>query len=322
MQSKLTFEKPLIELEEHLNQLKSFAQKHPDLDISEGLKALERNTRALNRKSVQTLSRWDKVWFARHELRPQSFSYIESIFENPIELYGDKLYSDDRALVGGLAWFEKQPVVYLAQQKGRNLSERQEMNFGYTHPEGYRKALRLMEFAEKFNRPVICFVDTPGAHFDGGSEERGQSIAIAENLAKMSQLQVPILVILIGEGGSGGALAIGIGDRVLMMENSIYCVAPPEACSGIVWKDDGEHAPEAAEALRPLAADLIEFGIIDEIIPEPVGGAHRNPTQAIKNVKKTMTRHFHQLLEVNLANLLENRYNRYRNIGVFDNEQL
>ena len=321
MQSKLTFEKPLIELEEHLNQLRVFAQEHPDLDISEGLKVLDKNVKALNRKATQMLSRWDKVWFARHELRPQSFSYIESIFENPIELHGDKLYGDDRALVGGLAWFEKQPIVYLAQQKGRNLLERQEMNFGYTHPEGYRKALRLMEFAERFNRPIICLIDTPGAHFDAGSEERGQSVAIAENLAKMSQLQVPILVVLIGEGGSGGALALGIGDRVLMMENAIYCVAPPEACSGIVWKDDGEHAPEAAEALRPLAADLIEFGIIDEIIREPLGGAHRNPTQAIKNVKKAMTRHFHQLLEVNLASLLENRYNRYRNIGVFDDDQ-
>ena len=314
MQSKLTFEKPLIELEEHLNQLKSFAQKHPDLDISEGLKALERNTRALNRKAVQTLSRWDKVWFARHELRPQSFSYIESIFENPIELYGDKLYSDDRALVGGLAWFEKQPVVYLAQQKGRNLSERQEMNFGYTHPEGYRKALRIMKLAEKYNIPVLTLIDTPGAYPGLGAEERGQAEAIARNLFEMAKLKVPIINIVIGEGASGGALGIGVGDKILCFENTWYSVISPEGCASILYRDPSR-ASEAADSMMVTAKDLKELGIADEILPEPIGGTHQDYNQAAETLKEAIKASFTELIKIDPNKRIENRIEKYEKMG-------
>ena len=317
MQSKLNFEKPLIELEKRIQRLKDFSDSHPEIDISKGLMALENNVKSQTRKIFKGLSRWDKVQLARHEQRPQSFSYIEAIFDDPVELHGDKYHGDDRALIGGCAWFQGQPVVYLAQQKGRNLKERQEMSFGYTHPEGYRKARRLMKLAEKFDRPIISLVDTPGAHFDRGSEERGQSVAIAENLAQMASLSVPMLVVVIGEGGSGGALAIAAGDRVLMMEYAVYCVAPPEACSGIVWKDNGEHAPEATEGYKPIADDLIELGVIDEIIREPLGGAHRNPAQSIRNVKRSIKKHLSELVKIDKDTLAQKRYDRYRKLGVY-----
>ena len=317
MQSKLNFEKPLIELDAQIQQLKAFARANPEINISKGVTALEENAKAQTRKIFKKLTRWDKVLLARHEQRPQSFTYIGALFDDPVELHGDKCYGDDRALVGGLACFEGQPIVYLAQQKGRDLKERQEMSFGYTRPEGYRKAKRLMKLAEKFDRPIISLVDTPGAHFDRGSEERGQSVAIAENLAEMARLPVPILVVVIGEGGSGGALAIAAGDRILMMEYAIYCVAPPEACSGIVWKDNGEHAPEAAEGYKPIAEDLIQLDIIDGIIHEPLGGAHRNPVQATRNVKRAIKKHLADLIAIDRDTLVQQRYDRYRRLGVY-----
>jgi acetyl-CoA carboxylase carboxyl transferase subunit alpha len=318
MRSKpLHFEKPLIELSQHVAQLKAFAAANPELDMTTGIQALEANSTELVRKAFRNLTRWDKVWLARREGRPQASVYIKALFDDPIEFRSDKLHDDDRALIGGLTWFEEQPVVYLAQQKGTNLKERQEMNFGYTHPEGYRKARRLMQLAEKFNRPLICIIDTPGAHFDARSEERGQAVAIAENIAELTALRVPIIVVLIGEGGSGGALAIAVGDRVLMLEHAVYCVAPPEACSGIVWKDQGEHAPEAAEALKPAAEDLLKFGIIDEIIPEPLGGAHRDAELATTLVKGAIRKHLAELMSLDREQLIEQRYERYRKIGVF-----
>ena len=321
MQSKtLNFEKPLTELSQYITQLKTFAQSNPDLDLTEGIQALEKNVTTLTKQAFQNLTRWDKVWLARHEQRPQAPTYIKAFFDDPIEFYGDRLYDDDRALIGGLAQFSGQPIVYLAQQKGTDLSERQDMNFGYTHPEGYRKARRLMKLADKFDRPLICFVDTPGAHFDRRSEEYGQATAIAENLAEMAVLRVPIVVVLIGEGGSGGALAIAVGDRVLMMEHAIYCVAPPEACSGIVWKDQGQHAPEAAEGLKPTAGDLFKLGIIDEVIPEPLGGAHRNVGLATKRVKKAIRKHLKALMEIDRQQLVQQRYERYRKIGIYGEE--
>ena len=259
---------------------------------------------------------------ARHPQRPQASLYIDALLDEPVELRSDKLYGDDRALIGGFAWFEEQPVVYLAQQKGTNLVERQEMNFGYTHPEGYRKARRLMQLANKFNRPLICFVDTPGAHFDLRSEEYGQATAIAENLAEMIQMRVPILVVIIGEGGSGGALAIAVGNRVLMMEYAIYCVAPPEACSGIVWKDKGEHAPEATEGYKPTAPDLLKVGVIDQVIREPLGGAHRDPETAAKNVKRAIRKHLSELMQMTEKQLIQQRCERYRNLGLFGEDEL
>ncbi|MCE2415824.1 acetyl-CoA carboxylase carboxyltransferase subunit alpha [Candidatus Poribacteria bacterium] len=319
--TELEFEKPLIELEQHLTQLETFAQINPDLDLAEGLEALKQNANKLTKRTFQKLSRWDKVKLARHTQRPQAPFYINALFEEHVELHSDKLYGDDRALVGGFAWFDGQPLVYLAQQKGTNLEERQEMNFGYTHPEGYRKARRLMQLADKFNRPLVCFVDTPGAHFDLRSEEYGQAMAIAENLAEMMTLQVPILVVIIGEGGSGGALAIAVGNRVLMMEYAVYCVAPPEACSGIVWKDKGEHAPEATEGYKPTAPDLLKLEIIDQIIREPLGGAHRDAEAAARNVKRAVRKHLTELMQMTPQQLIQQRYERYRHIGLYGEDQ-
>lgn len=315
--TELEFEKPFVELERHLTDLNVFSETYPDLDLTEGIAALKQNMDTLTKSVFQGLSRWDKVRLARHVQRPQSPFYIDALFDEHVELHSDKLYGDDRALVGGFAWFDAQPVVYLAQQKGTNLEERQEMNFGYTHPEGYRKARRLMQLADKFNRPLICFVDTPGAHFDRRSEEYGQAMAIAENLAEMIQLRVPILVVIIGEGGSGGALAIAVGNRVLMMEYAIYCVAPPEACSGIVWKDKGEHAPEATEGYKPTAPDLLKLGVIDQMIREPLGGAHRDADAAARNVKRAVRKHLNELMQMTPEALVQQRYERYRNLGLY-----
>ena len=320
--TELDFEKSLIELERHLVQLDVFAEEHPELDLTEGIAAIKQNADTLTKQTFQKLSRWDKVRLARHPQRPQASFYINELLEEPVELRSDKLYGDDRALIGGFAWFEEQPVVYLAQQKGTNLEERQEMNFGYTHPEGYRKARRLMQLANKFNRPLICFVDTPGAHFDLRSEEYGQAAAIADNLAEMMQMRVPILVVIIGEGGSGGALAIAVGNRVLMMEYAVYCVAPPEACSGIVWKDKGEHAPEATEGYKPTAPDLLKLNIVDQVIREPLGGAHRDPIAATRNVKRAMRKHLTELMEMTEEQLIEQRYERYRNLGLYGEDDV
>lgn len=319
--SELDFEKPFIALEQHLVELDAFTEAHPELDLTEGISALKKNANTLAKRTFQKLSRWDKVRLARHPQRPQASLYIDSLLEAPVELRSDKLYGDDRALIGGFAWFEEQPVVYLAQQKGTNLEERREMNFGYTHPEGYRKARRLMQLANKFNRPLICFVDTPGAHFDLRSEEYGQAAAIADNLAEMMQMGVPILVVIIGEGGSGGALAIAVGNRVLMMEYAVYCVAPPEACSGIVWKDKGEHAPEATEGYKPTAPDLLKLNIIDQVIGEPIGGAHRDPEAAVRNVKRAMKKHLAELLQMSEKQLVQQRYERYRNLGLYGEDE-
>ena len=320
--TELDFEKSLIELERHLAQLDAFTEAHPDLDLTEGIAALKQNADTLTKQTFQKLNRWDKVRLARHPQRPQASLYIDTLLEEPVELRSDKLYGDDRALIGGFAWFEEQPVVYLAQQKGTNLEERQEMNFGYTHPEGYRKARRMMQLANKFNRPLICFVDTPGAHFDLRSEEYGQAAAIADNLAEMMQMRVPILVVIIGEGGSGGALAIAVGNRVLIMEYAVYCVAPPEACSGIVWKDKGEHAPEATEGYKPTAPDLLKLGIIDQVIREPLGGAHRDPEAATRNVKRAIKKHLTDLMEMTEEQLIEQRYERYRNLGLYGEDDV
>ena len=317
MRSLLDFEQPLLELNQYAAQLKAFAEVHPELDLTKAIAALDENTKDLTRQAFQKVTRWDKVWLSRHAERPQAPVYIDAILEDPIELHGDKLYADDRALIGGFAWFDGQPMVYLAQQKGTNIKERQEMNFGYTRPEGYRKARRLMLLAEKFNRPLICFVDTRGAHYDAESEERGQSIAIAENLAQMCTLRVPIIIVVIGEGGSGGALAIAIGDRVLMMEYAIYCVAAPEVCSSIVWKDEGERAPEATEAYKPTAEDLLKFGVIDDVIREPLGGAHRDIPLAARRVKTAIRKHLKELIEIDAGFLVEQRRERYRKIGVY-----
>ena len=253
---------------------------------------------------------------ARHAQRPQAAFYIDALLDEPIELHSDKLYGDDRALIGGFAWFDGHPLVYLAQQKGTNLEERQEMNFGYTHPEGYRKARRLMQLANKFNRPIICFVDTPGAHFDLRSEEYGQAMAIAENLAEMMQLRVPFSSLL---SVKAGVRCVGNRCRKPRIDDGVRCLLrrTPEACSGIVWKDRGEHAPEATEGYKPTAPDLLKLGIIDQIVREPLGGAHRDPEAAARSVRRAIRKHLTELMQMTPQQLVQQRHERYRHIGLY-----
>ena len=314
--SNLDFEKPIIELETIIDNLKSFADGS-EFDLSKSTTSLEKDLESIKKRVFQNLTPWNMVGLARHEERPQAADYIDALIDDRIELHGDKLFGDDPALIGGLGWFDGKPVVYLGQQKGKNAKERISRNFGMMHPEGYRKARRLMKLAEKFDRPVMSFVDTSGAHPGKEAEQRGQALAIAENLAAMAQLRVPLVAVVVGEGGSGGALGIALGDRVLMLEYAMYCVCPPEACSGILWRDHGEHAPEAAESLKLTANDLLNFGIIDEVIKEPLGGAHRNPKLTFLRVRRALKRHLNELTQINKNELLEKRYQKYRRIGVY-----
>ena len=314
-QNPLDFEKPLLELEDMIERLKSFATE-TGLDLSQGIAALEKDSQTIKKRTFKELTRWNRVGLARHSERPQSADYIQQLIRQPIELLGDKIHGNDAALIGGLGWLGNQPVVFLGQQRGRTIEERKATNFGYMHPEGYRKAKRLMRLAEKFQRPVISFVDTPGAHPGTQAEERGQAMAIAENLFLMSRLKTPIVAVVIGQGGSGGALGIAVADRVLMLQHSIYCVCPPEACSGIIWKDQGEHAPEATEGFKPMPEDLLPFSIIDEIIPEPLEGAHRDPDRTVRRVGQALKRHLNELLVKETRVLLEERYEKFRKIGV------
>jgi len=313
----LDFEKPINELEEMIDKLEQFADRS-GLDISKGIEYLEKDALRIKKRVFQNLSRWNIVGLAScHPERPQSSDYIRALLQDRMELRGDRFFADDPALLGGLGWFDGQPVVYLGQQKGKSIEERVAANWGYMHPEGYRKALRLMKLAEKFDRPVISFIDTTAAHPGAEAEKRGHAMSIAQNLAEMSLLRVPMIAVIIGEGGSGGALGIAMGDRILMLEYAIYCICPPETCSSIIWKDAGERAPDAAEALKLTATDLVEFGIVDEVIREPLGGAHRDPTLAIKRVGKAIKRHLSEVMKVPRDELLERRYQQYRNIGVF-----
>jgi acetyl-CoA carboxylase carboxyl transferase subunit alpha len=314
---ELNFERRIDELERYIEKLREFARQN-DLDLSKSIDQLEKDLLRIKRHTFSNLTRWQKVYLSRRMERPQSTDYIERLISNRIELQNDRFFGDDKALVGGLGWLGGYPVVYLGQVRGKTTDERVLTNFGYMHPDGYRKALRLMKLAEKFRRPVISFVDTPGAHPGAKAEERGQAMAIAENLYHMSQLKTPFIAVVIGQGGSGGALGVAVADRLLMLEYAIYCVCPPEACSGIIWKDHGEHAPEAAEGLKLTADDLYNFGIVDEVIPEPLGGAHKNPDLTIKRVGRAIKRHLEDLLRCDIDELVELRYKKYRAIGVFE----
>ncbi|GAB4254070.1 MAG: acetyl-CoA carboxylase carboxyltransferase subunit alpha [Acidobacteriota bacterium] len=257
---------------------------------------------------------WDHVLLSRHEKRPYTLDYIERIFDGFREIHGDRRYSDDPAIVGGMAFLDDAPVMVIGQQKGRTTRERIARNYGMPNPEGYRKALRLMRLAEKFSRPVICFIDTPGAYPGIGAEERGQAQAIAENLMVMAQLRIPIVAVVLGEGGSGGALAIGVGNRVLMLEHAIYSVISPESCSAILWKDQ-QHAKEAAEALKLTAEHLHRFGVIDEIVPEPGEGAHTDWDAAARFLKEALVRNLLELDGMEADELVRQRYARFRKIG-------
>jgi acetyl-CoA carboxylase carboxyl transferase subunit alpha len=268
---------------------------------------------------TQTLTPWDKVQLARHMQRPRTLDYIRGLCDDFVELHGDRRFGDDAAIVGGVATFEGRTVVLVGHQKGRDARENIRRNFGMPHPEGYRKALRLFQHAEKFGFPVICFIDTPGANPNRESEERGQANAIAENILTLAGLKTPIIACVIGEGGSGGALAIGVADRILMLEHAIYSVASPEAAASIIWRDAAK-APDAARAMRITAQDLLELGIIDEIVPEPTGGAHTDPVTMVATLGDALHRHLNQLLAFDIETLLQQRYERYRAIGRYEED--
>ena len=281
--------------------------------------SLQRSIAHLEEEIEQGVSAWDRVQLSRHQSRPYTLDYIERIFDSFRAIHGDRRYADDPAVVGGTALLEGRPVMVLGQQKGRNTRERLYRNYGMPRPEGYRKALRLMHLAEKFHRPILSFVDTPGAYPGLGAEERGQAQAIAHNLRSMACLKTPIIVTILGEGGSGGALAVALGDRVLMLENSIYSVISPESCSAILWKDQ-DHVREAAESLKLTASDLQGFGIIDEILPEPQPGAHTDWDQMASRLKGALLRHLDDLEGFESEELLANRYQKFRHMGQFIEE--
>lgn len=258
---------------------------------------------------------WDRVLIARHKDRPKAGDYIENIFEDFLELHGDRLSGDDKAIIGGIALLDGMSVTVIGEAKGRDTKENMERNFGMPHPSGYRKALRLMKSAEKFKRPIICFIDTPGAFCGMEAEKRGQGEAIAQNLFQMMSLKVPIISVVIGEGGSGGALALGVSDRILMLENSIYSILSPEGFSSILWKDS-KRAAEAAEVMKLTASDLKEIGVIDDIISESIDGAHKNNKIVMKNVKLSLIKELSQIMKLDIETMLNERYEKFRKIGV------
>ena len=312
----LEFEKPLRKLGEQLQNLQRMSEES-HVDVSNEIGAIQDKIVKLREEIYSNLTCWQKVQLARHPMRPYSLDYIERIFDNFQELHGDRLYRDDQAIIGGTAIFDKKPIILIAQQKGRDTKSNILRNFGCPDPEGYRKAMRLMRMAEKFNLPVVTLVDTPGAYPGIGSEERHVAEAIAVNIREMSVLKVPIVAAIIGEGGSGGALGIATADSVLILNNAYYSVISPEGCAAILWKDRA-HAEDAANALKLTADKLKEFGIVDEIIKEPPGGAHTNYDAAAASLKAALSKHLKKLLKLNTETLLENRYQKYRKIGVFE----
>lgn len=311
----LEFEKPLRDLETQLLQLQqTSAESH--IDVSREIAAIEAKIEATKRTIFTALTPWQKVQLARHPQRPYSADYIARLFTDFQELHGDRLYRDDQAIIGGPARLLGRPVMVIGQQKGRNTKENLLRNFGCPHPEGYRKALRLLRLAEKFRLPVITLIDTPGAYPGVGAEERHVAEAIAVNIREMSALSTPIVATVIGEGGSGGALGIGVADTVLVLENAYYSVISPEGCAAILWKDR-KFAPEAAAALRLNSRDLLDLGVADEIVPEPLGGAHRDPAAAAANLQSALLRHLDRLAGLDTPTLLDQRYAKFRRMGVF-----
>jgi len=309
----LDFEKPIIELENKIEEMRKYEAR---LDISSEIKTLEEKVLDLKKNIYNNLTRWQRVQLARHPERPYTLDYIYMITENFIELHGDRLFKDDKAIVGGFAKLDNQKVMIIGHQKGRDTKSNLYRNFGMSNPEGYRKALRLMKLAEKFKIPVISLIDTPGAYPGLDAEERGQAEAIARNLFEMSRLRVPIVVTIIGEGASGGALGIGIGDRILMLQNTWYSVISPESCSSILWRS-WEYKETAAEALKLTAEDLLEQGIIDRIVPEPLGGAHKDHLQMAATLKETIKEELEALLKIKPEKLVQNRLEKFAKMGVY-----
>ena len=314
MPDELEFEKPLLELENRIAELR--ASEEPLAARDEIAKLEERLVRQQQR-IYSSLTAWQRAQIARHPKRPHTLDFVELLLEDWVELHGDRVFGDDRAIVGGLATFDGEPVVVIGHQKGRDTRENIARNFGMPHPEGYRKALRLMQLAGKFGKPIISFIDTPGAYPGIGAEERGQAEAIARNLREMAGLPTPVICVVTGEGGSGGALAIGVGNRVLMLEYAIYSVISPEGCAAILW-GDGAKAPEAAELMRVTAPDLLKLGVIDGIVPEPVGGAHRNWEATAASLRAALRDQIWELKSKSEAELIEERQEKFRRIGVFE----
>ncbi|MDD5730094.1 MAG: acetyl-CoA carboxylase carboxyltransferase subunit alpha [Candidatus Omnitrophica bacterium] len=309
----LDFEKPIVELEKKIQELKNFISDKK-IDISSEVKKLEEKLEYLKKDTYSSLTAWQRIQIARHPQRPYTFDYINMMMTDFMEIHGDRAFSDDKALVGGFARIDGRKIIVMGHQKGRDTKENLKRNFGCAHPEGYRKALRLMQMAEKFNLPVVIFIDTPGAYPGIGAEERGQAQAIALNLREMVSIASPIVSIVIGEGGSGGALGVGVADKVCVLENAYYSVISPEGCAAILWKSSAK-APLAAEALKLTAQDLLKLGIIDEIIPEPLGGAHRNPQKMGEILKERINNNLKQLCSVKKEELLKTRYKKFRDIG-------
>ncbi len=314
----LDFEKPIVEIERRIAELREYSVNE-DLEILKEIERLELKAQKLRRAVFSRLTRWQRVQLARHPERPYTLDYTARIFTDFIELHGDRAFGDDPAMVAGIAKLDGMPVAIVGQQKGRDTKEKLRRNFGSPHPEGYRKALRIMKLAARFNRPIISFVDTPGAYPGIGAEERGQAEAIARNLFEMSHLPVPIIIVIIGEGASGGALGIGVGDRVLMMENTWYSVISPEGCAAILFHDASQ-AEHAAEAMKVIASDLVEMKLVDRVVEEPIGGAHVDPDGAAAILKQVLIEELTALRQIPSDELVRNRIEKYAKMGVWIEE--
>ncbi|MBM7096462.1 acetyl-CoA carboxylase carboxyl transferase subunit alpha [Bacillus sp. H-16] len=316
MAEDLPFEKPITELRGKISELKAFTAEK-GIDLSGEIEKLEARMEQLEEDIYGNMSPWNRVQIARHNNRPTTLDYIERLFTDFLELHGDRLYGDDEAIVGGIAKYKGRPVTVIGHQRGKGTKENLRRNFGMPHPEGYRKAMRLMKQAEKFKRPIINFIDTKGAYPGMAAEERGQSEAIARNLIEMADLNVPVICVVIGEGGSGGALALGVGDRIYMLENSTYSVISPEGAAALLWKDAGQ-AQRAAETMKITAPDLKELDLIDGIITEVRGGAHRDVEKQAAYIDETLTRALEELAEVKEEEIVQKRYEKFNNIGQYD----
>jgi len=309
----LPFERPIVELEAKIGELKSLSES-TGMNLNGELKPLQEKLERMTREIYESLKPYDVVQIARHPLRPQTSDYIRGMLDEYVELHGDRHFSDDRAITTGFGRIGEHRFLLVGHRKGKDTKENIACNWGCAHPEGYRKALLKMRLAEKFGLPIVTLINTPGAYPGVGAEERGQAWAIAENIMEMSRFRVPIICVVIGEGGSGGALGIGVGDRVLMLQNAYYSVISPEGCAAILWKD-GEKAPDAAEALRLTSKDLLKLGIVDEVVPEPLGGAHRDPDEMITTLRARIAELLTDLADVDAETLLDERYARIRKLG-------
>ncbi|HEU5139841.1 MAG TPA: acetyl-CoA carboxylase carboxyl transferase subunit alpha [Bacillales bacterium] len=314
----LGFERPVTELKAKIAELKSFMEDK-DIDLSDEVERLEERLATVQAEIYENMKPWDRVQVARHAARPTTLDYVSFLFNDFFECHGDRLYADDEAIVAGIARYHGDPVTVIGHQRGKDTKENLRRNFGMPHPEGYRKALRIMKQAEKFNRPIISFIDTKGAYPGMAAEERGQSEAVARNLFEMAGLTVPIVCIVIGEGGSGGALGIGVGDRIHMLENSTYSVISPEGAAALLWKDAGQ-AKRAAETMQITAPDLKKLGIVDKVIPEIKGGAHHNPKEQAEEIDRVLLASLKELSQLSEEQLVEERLQKYKNMGQYVNE--